>query len=252
MIFMDNYVKIVEKMKASKRIAVLTGAGVSAESGIKTFRDPDGLWSKFNPQELASMNGFMKNPELVWEWYNYRREIISSVEPNEGHFALAEFQRILPDFSLITQNVDRLHHRASSTNVIELHGNIIDNHCSRCESPYSGEIDLSSKSIPKCNSCGSYVRPSVVWFGEMLPQDALEKASYLAETSDVFFSIGTSAEVYPAAHLPMIAKDSGALVVEINPNTTALTKYIDIHLAEPSARALPKLLELLKNDTKVQ
>jgi len=245
---MDKLEDLLKRLQNANHVAVLTGAGVSAESGISTFRDPDGLWSKFNPAELASMDGFMTNSELVWEWYQYRRNIIANVEPNAGHFALAEMEKYFDKFTLITQNVDRLHQRAGSSNPIELHGNIIENHCIKCQKPFTEQIDYTDKTVLKCGYCGGNIRPSVVWFGEMLPPDALDEASEVAETCDVFFSIGTSAEVYPAASLPIYAMRSGAYVVEINPNHTAISNSIHLKIAEPSAYALPKILALLKEN----
>lgn len=223
-------------------VVVLTGAGVSAESGIKTFRDPDGLWAKFNPTELASIEGFMANPQRVWEWYRYRREIVYRAQPNSGHYSIAKMEKLFSQFTLITQNVDRLHQKAGSTNVIELHGNIIENHCFDCGTPYVGETDLENNEIPRCRACGGLVRPSVVWFGELLPADALKLAEESSEECDVFFSVGTSAEVYPAANLPLIAKYAGATVVEVNPNPTALSYYADFKLQAPSGEALPILV----------
>lgn len=243
---MENLEKLIDILEKAKYVAVLTGAGISAESGIKTFRDPDGLWAKFNPMELASIDGFMSNPQRVWEWYQYRREIINKAQPNPGHYALVEFEKLFPQFTLITQNVDRLHQRAGSSNVIELHGNIVENHCFNCKEPYFGETDLPDGQIPRCPKCGGLIRPSVVWFGEMLPVDALEQAEQAAMECDVFFSIGTSAEVYPAANLPYVAKRSGAVLVEVNPNPTVLTPYCDFKIAESSAVGLPKIVELLK------
>ncbi len=199
---------VIEKLAAADKVVVLTGAGVSAESGIKTFRDPDGLWSKMNPAELASPQGFMKNPTLVWEWYRHRREIINSVKPNPGHYAIAEMEKMFKNFALFTQNVDRLHQAAGSKKVFELHGNIIDNHCFRCEAPFKGETNLPDKQLPKCPECGGQIRPSVVWFGENLPADVLDAASDYAKDAEVFLTVGTSAEVYPAANIPLLAKDS--------------------------------------------
>jgi NAD-dependent deacetylase len=245
---MDKFEQIAEILKKARRVAILTGAGVSAESGIATFRDPDGLWAKFNPTELASMNGFLSNPQLVWEWYQYRRKLIAEAKPNAGHIAIAQMENMFEFFSLATQNVDRLHHRAGSKNVIELHGNIIENYCVDCGSYYNDPINYEDKNLLQCNKCGGKIRPAVVWFGEMLPQDELEKAYYAAETSEVYFSIGTSAEVYPAADLPKHAKRNGAILIEINPNPTALTYYVDFKIAEPSAIALPKILNLLKGE----
>ena len=239
--------ELLSRLDEARHVAVLTGAGVSAESGIKTFRDPDGLWSQFNPAELASADGFMSNPKLVWSWYQHRRDIINSTKPNPGHFALAEMHGMFPNFTLITQNVDRLHQSAGSKNVIELHGNIIENHCIDCKQPYTNEINTESDEPPACKNCGGKIRPSVVWFGEMLPADALRQAQAVAGNCDVFFSIGTSAEVYPAADLPIYALRAGAYVVEVNPNTTVLSKYVNTRLEEPSGVAMPLLLKEYKN-----
>ncbi|MGB9771099.1 MAG: SIR2 family NAD-dependent protein deacylase [Candidatus Kapaibacteriota bacterium] len=247
---MEVLEKLIDILESANYVAVLTGAGISAESGIKTFRDPDGLWAKFNPMELASIEGFMSNPQRVWEWYQYRREIIHKAQPNPGHYALVEFERIFPQFTLITQNVDRLHQKAGSSNVIELHGNIIDNHCFNCKEPYYGDVDLPDNEIPRCPKCGGLIRPSVVWFGEMLPPAAIEQAEQAAMECDVFFSIGTSAEVYPAANLPYIAKRSGAVLVEVNPNPTVLSPNVDYRISESAASGLPKIVNLLKQRRK--
>lgn len=235
--------KIFEILKNARNVAMLTGAGVSAESGIKTFRDPDGLWAKFNPQELASVNGFLSNPGLVWSWYQERRRLIDSANPNPGHFTIAKMRDLFDIFNIVTQNVDRLHQMAGSENVIELHGNIIENHCQNCEKPYTDEVDLSSDELPQCTYCGGKIRPSVVWFGEMLPLEAISAAEKAAEECDIFFSVGTSAEVYPAANLPYIAKQNGAFLIEVNPQTTHLTPYADLHINEPSGVGLPGLIE---------
>jgi NAD-dependent deacetylase len=240
--------KLIEILLKSKNVTVLTGAGVSQESGVSTFRDPDGLWSKFNPQELASMDGFLSNPQLVWDWYNYRRKIIYQVNPNPGHYALAELENIYPNFYLITQNVDRLHQRAGSSRVIELHGNIIDNYCKDCTKEF--HFDEIIENIPKCDVCGGLIRPAVVWFGEMLPEKALKQSEILAMKSDVFISVGSSLEVYPAANLPIIAKNYGAVTIEINPNKSALSYYMDFILQYPSGIVLPKIVELIKEKLK--
>ncbi len=241
--------ELLNTLRTAKRVAVLTGAGISAESGVATFRDPNGLWSKFRPEELASMDGFLKNPNLVWEWYQARREVVDSVKPNPGHFSLVEMQKYYAaegsEFTLITQNVDRLHQAAGSQNVVELHGNIIENYCSRCKEPheYVYAANPAQKEPPRCAYCGGMVRPAVVWFGEMLPVDALETASEAASACEVFFSIGTSAEVYPAAGLPLEAKRNGALFIEVNPNETAISRYADVRISAPSGEALPALWE---------
>lgn len=238
--------KLIDELSKANFVVVLTGAGVSAESGISTFRDPDGLWAKFNPMELASIDGFLSNPQKVWEWYQYRRDVLHKAKPNAGHFAIAEMEKIFPKFTLITQNVDRLHQSAGSKNVVELHGNIIENHCFNCKKPYYGEVILPNGEIPHCPECGGLIRPSVVWFGEMLPFESLHLAEIASQECDFFFSIGTSAEVYPAASLPYIAKRNGAIIVEINPKLTQLSPYADFRIHETSAKSLPEIVKLVK------
>jgi len=239
--------ELIKTLARANYVVVLTGAGVSAESGISTFRDPDGLWSKFNPSELASVDGFMSNPELVWSWYQFRRDTVNNAKPNLGHFAIAQMEDLFPKFLLITQNVDRLHQNAGSKKVVELHGNIIDNHCLRCQLPFYGETFLPDGKVPICSECGGFIRPSVVWFGEMLPERAIYSAEKAAEQCDVIFSIGTSSEVYPAANIPIIAKRAGAIVVEVNPNTTMLSNYADFRLPFNSAQIMPLLVESLNH-----
>lgn len=234
---------LIDFLPRAKSIVFFTGAGISAESGISTFRDPDGLWNKFSPMELASINGFMSNPERVWEWYQFRRQTLNKAEPNTGHFSIAKLQNVLPDVSVITQNVDRLHQKAGAKNVIELHGNIITNRCFKCSLPYEDEINLEDNSIPKCKHCGGNIRPDVVWFGEMLPQKELIEAQEKSEICDIIFSIGTSGEVYPAAELPVLAKEAGAYFVEINTGKTALSDFADECLFGKSGEILPNLLK---------
>ncbi len=243
---------IAERLATAQRVVVLTGAGVSAESGVATFRDPDGLWQKFRPEELASMNGFLKNPNLVWQWYQARRDVLERVQPNAGHWALATLQRLLQErgrtFTLITQNVDRLHQRAGSTDVVELHGNIVENYCSRCTKPhhYVYSEHPEQQEPPRCEYCGGMIRPAVVWFGEMLPMEALAQAENAAEHAEIFFSIGTSAEVYPAAGLPRYAQQHGAFVVEINPTPTPLTRSVHLAVPAKSGEVLPFIVACLQ------
>ncbi|MCX7876764.1 MAG: NAD-dependent deacylase, partial [Melioribacteraceae bacterium] len=167
MIFNENF---IEKLKEANKIVFFTGAGISAESGIPTFRGADGIWNKMKPEELASFNGFMKNPDLVWEWYQYRRNIIHNVKPNAGHFAIAELENFF-DVTVVTQNIDNLHRRAGSSKIFELHGNIERNYCINCHTFYNEEFTNELKNVPKCKKCGGLIRPDVVWFGEMLPED---------------------------------------------------------------------------------
>ncbi len=238
--------KVIRKLGQARKVAVLTGAGISAESGVPTFRGDDGLWKKFRPEELANFDAFMKNPDLVWEWYNYRRKIVEEVRPNPGHFALIELEKLVPELVVITQNVDNLHQRAGSKNVVELHGNILRNRCLECGRVTTDEKLDFSHGAPRCPHCGGLLRPDVVWFGEMLPEDALRKAYEAAETCDVFFSVGAAAVVYPAASLPEIAFRQGAFVIEINPEPTPVTEFAHVSLRGKSGEILPRIVEELK------
>ena len=234
--------RLQELLRPSTRVAVLTGAGVSAESGVPTFRSPGGLWEKFKPEELATFDAFMANPKLVWEWYNYRRELMSTVAPNPGHQALAAWEKFFANFALITQNVDGLHRRAGSTKIFELHGNIRKNKCASCGRPGEMPEIFDPNNIPRCG-CGGMLRPDVVWFGELLPADVLEEAWAKAEGCELFFSVGTSSLVQPAASLPLLAKRHGAYVVEVNPEPTALSDLFDEVLCGPSGVVLPRVTE---------
>ncbi|GMV52849.1 MAG: NAD-dependent deacylase [Chlorobi bacterium] len=232
----------IQHLCDAMHVCVLTGAGVSAESGVATFRDPDGLWAKFSPQELASMDGFLANPERVRDWYTYRLHVIDSVTPNRAHTALATLEQHVPKLTLITQNVDRLHQQAGSRNVVELHGNLLENRCNGC-----GWLTDAHKHVEICIRCGDLMRPNVVWFGEMLPVEAIEQATEAARTCDVFICIGTSAEVYPAAQLPYDARNHGAYLVEINPNQTVLTPYAHQSIRHTAVKAVSELVERFLN-----
>jgi NAD-dependent deacetylase len=231
---------LIQNLRAAKKIVALTGAGISAESGLATFRDAQtGLWSKFKPEELATAEAFRRDPKFVSNWYAWRRGQALEAKPNSGHFALAEMEKRAPEFLLVTQNVDGLHARAGSERMVELHGNI---HRFRCfENDCS--IDNFDLEHGRCRSCGGYLRPDVVWFGEMLPTDALETATNAAESCDVFFSIGTSSVVYPAADLWRRAKDSGAIVIEINKDPTPLTPLADHSFLGKAGEILPALVQ---------
>ena len=238
--------RIVQLMHRAKRCVVLTGAGVSAESGVPTFRGDDGLWGKFKPEELATVDAFLANPKLVWEWYNWRRKIIGEVKPNPGHYALVEMEKLFDHFVLITQNVDGLHRRAGSQNILELHGNINKNKCLECASQFPDDIEIKPDEIPVCPQCGGKIRPDVVWFGEMLDGNTINQAFDESAKADIFFSIGTSAIVHPAASLPVEAKRSEATLIEINVDKTPLSYAADYHIEEPSGQFLPVLLEKFK------
>ncbi len=232
-------------MNKATEIVAFTGAGMSAESGVPTFRSNDGLWTKFKPEELASMPAFMKNPKLVWEWYEQRKKIIGAVKPNPGHYALAEMERDFRLYTVITQNIDNLHRRAGSSRVCELHGNIERNYCMHCGAQYGNDGVSTVDGIPRCvrNGCRGMVRPDVVWFGELLPEDEWNAAVKAAERADVLLSIGTSGVVFPAASIPEIARKHGAFLVEINPEATCLSQSADVFLQGPSGEILPRLLE---------
>lgn len=237
---------LIEKLRQAEYVAVLTGAGISAESGVPTFRDAQiGLWAQYRPEDLATPAAFQQNPELVWSWYAWRREKVDAVAPNPGHYALVELAKRIPCLVLITQNVDGLHQRAGSEKVLELHGNIHRCFCNHCGAE-AKDWDQQSSSPPTCSECGiGLLRPAVVWFGEGLPEQALGRAMLAAQKCDVFFSIGTSSLVYPAAHLPMQALDAGAHVVEINPQPTSLSAHAHTVLSGPSGLILPALLDAL-------
>lgn len=234
---------LVERLRAARRIVVLTGAGVSAESGVPIFRDAQtGLWSKFDPRELATPSAFERNPKLVWDWYAARRLRALEVAPNPGHYAIAHMEALVPDFLLATQNVDGLHARAGSRKLVELHGNIARVKCSREHRVVERWTEPGDGLPPRCPSCGAFLRPDVVWFEEMLSAQALQQAEQAAYRCDVLLVAGTSGEVYPAAALPLYAKANGARVVEINPDPTALSDLADDHLRAPSGIALPTLV----------
>ena len=238
--------RLISKLKEAESVTVLTGAGISAESGVPTFRGDDGIWKKFKPEELANFDAFMRNPELVWEWYKHRKQIIASIEPNPGHYALAEMEKLYRHFAVVTQNIDNLHRRAGSKTVYELHGNIERNYCIACGKYFTNEEVLRQESAPRCSVCNGLIRPDVVWFGELLPADEWNASERAAQRADVFFSIGTSAIVYPAASLPIIAKRSGAYVAEINLEPTELSHSTDEVILGKSGDILPRLLETIQ------
>lgn len=228
------------RMRAAQSIFVLTGAGVSAESGIPTFRGQGGLWRDYRPEDLATPEAFERNPRLVWDWYMWRRRLISQALPNPGHTALAALGTRFKEFTLVTQNVDGLHRLAGSRDVIEIHGNITRSRCHSCGAPAGSEAPHVHGQVPSCG-CGGLIRPDVVWFGELLPQQALQRAGNAAEHTDVFLSVGTSSAVQPAAGLADMAKGAGAYLVEVNPENTAMSGLFDEVLRGPSGTVLPAL-----------
>ena len=238
--------KLLKRMEKAYSVAVLTGAGISAASGIPTFRGKDGIWQKFKPEELANYNAFTKNPKLVWEWYEWRKNLIKAVRPNPAHYALVDLENIYEDFAVITQNVDNLHFLAGSRKVIELHGNIMRSKCVKCSKPFKGMFNLG-QGIPKCPACGGMIRPDVVWFGENLPEAEMTAAQELAMRCEVFLSIGTSGLVEPAASLPYMAKANGAYLVEINTEKTVLTGSVDEFIQQSADKILPELIVRLQD-----
>ena len=238
---------LIEKLRGANHVCVLTGAGVSAESGVPTFRDAQqGLWARFNPEELATREAFEQDPALVWRWYRWRRELVASAKPNPGHVALAGLADQVSKMTLVTQNVDGLHQRAGSPNVIEFHGNLFNDRCHTkgCRFDAGQTVDAE---LPRCPACSSLLRPGVVWFGEAIPDGPRQAAYDGASTCDIFLSIGTSSLVYPASGLIHVAREAGALTVEINPNPTASASVTDFALAGKSGELLPELLAALSS-----
>ncbi len=230
-------------LREANSVAVLTGAGVSAESGVATFRDAGGLWEGHRVEDVATPEGFRRDPALVWRFYNARRANLRSVQPNPGHFALADLERRLGSgrFTLVTQNVDGLHGAAGSRNVLEIHGSIARIRCTGCGE--KRERDDALPELPRCESCGELLRPDVVWFHEALPEDVWERAMVAVYESGVLLVVGTSAVVYPAAGLIEVARANQGRVVEVNLMPTAASGRVDVSLFGPSGQVLPRLIE---------
>jgi NAD-dependent deacetylase len=231
-------------LQAASRVAALTGAGISAESGIPTFRGPGGLWRQYRPEDLATPEAFARDPLLVWQWYDWRRTLIAKAEPNAGHAALAELERKLGSFTLITQNVDGLDDRAGSRHILKLHGDIWQVRCIACGAEGRDDRAPLPQLPPRC-ACGGLLRPGVVWFGEPLPAETWSRAEQAAQGAEVFLVIGTSAAVYPAAGLAWLAKSAGAKVIEINAEETDLSAAADRSLRGNAGDLLPQLITAL-------
>jgi NAD-dependent deacetylase len=249
---------LISALRSATRIVVLTGAGVSAESGIPTFRDKQtGLWERYDPMELATPDAFVRDPALVWGWYEWRRAAVLRAAPNPAHHAIAQLERQAPHFTLVTQNVDDLHERAGSHNILHLHGEIARPYCKRCRQPHTPPTDIPQLAAggarldpPHCVSCGGTIRPGVVWFGEALPQHAWASARKAAEESQVFIVCGTSSLVQPAASLTGIASAAGATTIQINPNVTDADGIVTHTLRGLAGTVLPQLLaETWPNNT---
>ncbi len=228
-------------LSSARSAAVLTGAGISAESGIPTFRGAGGLWREYRAEDLATPQAFARDPKLVWEWYDWRRGVIARAQPNAGHRALVQLEQRAPEFTLITQNVDGLHDRAGSARILKIHGDIWTLRCSLCGREHEDRRASIPDLPPRC-ACGGIERPGVVWFGEALPADVWRRAEQAASQADVLLVIGTSAVVYPAAGLVAVAKSGGAKVIEINIAETAASAVADVSLRGAAAQILPELL----------
>lgn len=250
---MDNSVQHAAALiRASRRLVVLTGSGVSKESGVPTFRDAlDGLWAQYDPIRLATPQAFATNPKLVWDFYEYRRRIMSPAQPNPAHLALAQLEKRFPALPIITQNVDDLHEQAGSTHIIRLHGKISANKCSKNCQGDPTPIDVTTlewdeqHEYPRCPHCGSPVRPDVVWFGEMLPHEQLDAAKTAAARADVMLVVGTSGVVMPAADMPFITHHAGGKVIEVNPSESAITPIADVWLRGAAGDLLPRVVAAL-------
>jgi NAD-dependent deacetylase len=235
---------LIRALRDARHVCILTGAGVSAESGVPTFREAqDGLWEEYDPHDLATPDAFLADPVLIWRWYRWRRDLVAEADPNPGHYAIAQLADLVPRLTLVTQNVDNLHQRAGSREVIEFHGNIFEDRCFADGSLQTGD---DATAVPVCGECGGNLRPGVVWFGESIPEQALNDSSAAAADCDVFLSVGTSSFVYPAAGLADIAKQNGASVAEINPNPTMNAANFDHCIAGNSGVILPELVNSLR------
>jgi NAD-dependent deacetylase len=237
------------RLKCARQLVVLTGAGVSKESGIPTFREAqDGLWARYDPTDLATREGFLRDPAMVWQWYTYRFGMVESARPNPGHRAIAEMETLFAQVTVVTQNIDGLHQAAGSTDVVELHGSI--RRCKCLDGRHTGftRADLAAQTSvpPLCPHCGALLRPDVVWFGEMLPPDAISRAFDLCQSCDAMLVVGTSGEVEPAASLPAYAAHSGAPVIDVNLERDQTARWADIFLQGPGGVILPRLVKALR------
>lgn len=237
--------RVARFLSEAERVTFLTGAGVSKESGIPTFRDAQtGMWANYNPQELATPEGFRNDPKLVWQWYDYRRKLLGDAEPNPGHRAIVELESLVPKVTVVTQNIDGLHQKAGSSDVVELHGSIKKFYC------FDGghdahDVPFDLEEPPLCK-CGSMIRPGVVWFGEALPPHAMSRGLKECAESEVVFVAGTSALVQPAASLPYAAHRRGAKLIGVNPDETPITDIVDEFMQGPSGQVLPMVVAALK------
>ena len=230
-----------DRVRHAQSVTVLTGAGISADSGIPTFRGPEGLWKNFRPEELASPDAFARDPKLVWEWYNWRRELLATKSPNPAHKALVNLEKLIPDFWVITQNVDGLHAVAGTQHLSEIHGNIWKVRCTQCHKTTANH-DVPLQFPPSCPDCGGLLRPHIVWFGESLAPEDLEQSYAALQRCDILLIIGTSGVVYPAASFAPVAKDHGAFVVEMNVETTPNSSVVNVSFQGRAKELVPLLL----------
>ncbi len=241
---MKEILKLKEEIKNLKKLLVLTGAGVSKESGIPTFRGKNGLWRNFDATQLATPEAFRNNPRLVWEWYNWRRSIIIKAKPNSAHYGIKKLEDLIPEFLLVTQNVDNLHREAGSEKVVEMHGNIFRTKCTGCgNKKFEKKVFKEEELPPLCEKCFSILRPDVVWFGEPIPFDVILKIEEFLEVAEAVLVVGTSGLVYPAAYIPFIIKERKGKVFEINPDITPLTEIADISIRKKAVEVF-NFLEL--------
>ena len=233
--------EIQNRLARAKSVTVLTGAGISADSGVPTFRGTEGLWKNFRPEELASPDAFERDPKLVWEWYNWRRKLLSTKSPNPGHEALVELEKQVEQFWLITQNVDGLHAAAGAQKLSEIHGNIWRVRCTEC-GVVEDNRDVPIDILPKCQSCFGLLRPHIVWFGESLNAEDLQYSYQALRSCEIFLIIGTSGVVYPAASFGPVAKDQGAFVAELNLDPTPNSDLVDMAIQGKAKDLVPRLL----------
>lgn len=233
--------EVTSRLARARSVAVLTGAGISADSGVPTFRGEDGLWRNFRAEDLATPDAFARDPRLVWEWYNWRRELIATARPNAAHRALVELERRHDRFLLITQNVDGLHRAAGSHKLLEIHGNIWKVRCTAC-GQVTDNRDVPITILPRCQACDGLVRPHIVWFGEALDEASLDHSMGAVASCDVMLIVGTSGVVNPAASFAGIAKAAGAFVVEINPDETPQSSLVDLAIRGRARDTVPLLL----------
>jgi NAD-dependent deacetylase len=249
MAMQDDIAAAARRLAPATSVVVLTGAGVSRESGIPTFRDVQtGLWARYDPAQLATRGGFLRDPQLVWAWYDYRRRMVEAAEPNAGHHAIVTLARLLPAVTVVTQNVDGLHQAAGSLRVLELHGSLRrfkclgGGHDGFTAADFAGQAETP----PHCPACGDLLRPDVVWFGEMLPEEVLAEATALCGACDLLLVVGTSGVVYPAAGLPGLARRAGAYVIDVNPQRDEIAGDADLFLQGPGGEVLPALAEAVR------